>query len=276
MTSSGIFDRVARRIRRERASPRYRAHDFLRATMLDGIAERLTSVTRPLTEFLDLGCHDGAFDAGPGRRVLRIDAGFAFANAAHGVQADEDRLPIADASMDCIVSAGVLDQVDDLPGALTLTRRVLRPDGLFLAAFVGAGSLPSLRAALMIGDGERPVARLHPQIDVRAAGDLLVRAGFVLPVADVEPLTVRYASLARLLADLRGMAATNMLAARLPLGKAKLRRAEAAFAARADADGRTTERFSIIYLTGWAPGPHQPQPARRGSATVSLADTLGA
>lgn len=273
MSDSEIFDRALRRRRRDRAAPRYPAFTFLRDHMLDGIAERLDAVKRDFAEVLDMGSFGGDF-ALPGARIVRMDAGFGFAQQGGGVQAEEDRLPFADASFDLVVSAGVLDQVNDVPGALALARRVLRPDGLFLGAFLGAGTLSTLRACLMAAEAERPVARFHPQIDVRSAGDLLGRAGFALPVADVETLTVRYANFANLLRDLRGMAATNLLPGAPPLSRTTLARAAEAFAARADADGRTTERFEIVYLTGWAPDPSQPQPARRGSATASLAEAL--
>ena len=268
-----IFDRAARRLRRDRAGRVFAGHDFLRAAMLDGIGERLDAVKRDFADVLDLGCFDSAFSR-PGSRIARCDAGFAFARATGGVQADEDRLPFADGAFDCVVSAGVLDQVDDLPGALALARRALRPDGLLLAAFVGAGSFPQLRRAFAAAESERPAARLHPQIDVRSAGDLLVRAGFALPVADVESLVVGYPDLFRLLADLRGMAATNILADRAPLSRTALTHAAQAFADAADADGRTRERIEIVFLTGWAPDPSQPKPARRGSATASLAQAL--
>ena len=271
--STAIFDPTARRLRRDRAQPGYAEHDFLRAAMLDGIADRLATVTRSFEEVLDLGCFDGAFTL-PGASIARVDPGFAFAHATGGVQGGEDQLPFANASFDLVVSAGVLDQVDDLPGALALIRRVLRPDGLFLGAFVGAGSLPALRTAWRTADGERPAVRLHPQIEVRAAGDLLVRAGFALPVADVETLTVRYAALGRLIDDLRGMAASNLLVARTTATRSTLAAAVRAFAAAADADGRTAERFDLIFLTGWAPDPSQPKAARRGSGTASLATAL--
>ncbi|MEG3165379.1 methyltransferase domain-containing protein [Sphingomonas sp. PB2P19] len=274
MDTPNIFDRAARRHRRDRAVPDYAAHDFVRATMLDGIAERLDAVTRDLGDILDLGCFDGAFVPPPGARVARFDPGFAFAKAAGGVQGDEDRLPFADASFDCVISAGVLDQVNDLPGALALIRRVLRPDSLFLGAFIGAGSLPALRSALRVAESERPVARLHPQIDVRSAGDLLMRAGFTLPVADVETLNVGYRDIGRLFGDLRGMAASNILVGRHPLGRAALSALAESFAQAADERGRTRERFEIIFLTGWSPDDSQPKPARRGSAVASLADAL--
>ncbi len=269
-----IFDRALRRARRDRIAPGFADHGFLRDFMLDGIHDRLASVTRSFTDVLDLGCFDARF-ALPGARIARVDAGFGFAQASGGVQGDEDRLPFADARFDLVVSAGVLDTVNDLPGALTLIRRVLRPDGLFLGAFAGAGSLATLRACLREAEGGG-VARFHPQIDVRSAGDLLMRAGFALPVADGETLSVRYASVFRLLADLRGMGASNLLPGRVSLARATLARLADAFAARADADGRTTERFEIIFLTGWAPDPSQPQPAKRGSGTASLSEALRA
>jgi SAM-dependent methyltransferase len=274
VTTPDLFDRVLRRRRRDRAAPAFAAHDFLRAAMLDGIADRLESVSRAFHDVLELGSFGGGFAGPPGARIARLDAGFAFARASGGVQADEDRPPFADASFDLIVSAGVLDSVNDLPGALTLARRMLRPDGLFLGAFVGGDSLAKLRDLLLTAEGDRPAARTHPRIDVRSAGDLLVRAGFALPVADFETLEVRYASFGKLLSDLRGMGATSLLAERPSLSRATLARAAALFEERADPDGRLAERFDLIFLTGWAPAPSQPKPARRGSGTASLAAAL--
>jgi SAM-dependent methyltransferase len=270
VTPPEIFDRTLRRKRRDRAAARYPDFAFLREHMLEGIAERLTEVKRGFRDVLDLGSFDGRF-ALPGASVTRLDAGKAFAARSGGIQADEDRLPFAEASFDLIVSAGVLDQVNDVPGALIQIRRALRPDGLFLGAFAGAGSLATLRSAFLAAE---PAARFHPQIDVRAAGDLLSRAGFALPVADVETLTVRYAGIANLLRDLRGMAATNLLPGAAPLTRTTLARAAEGFAEQAGTEGRTAERFEIVYLTGWAPDASQPRPARRGSATASLADAL--
>lgn len=274
VTPPEIFDRTLRRLRRDRAAPDFATFDFLRNAMLDGIAERLSSVTREFADILDLGTHDGAFVPPPGARITRTDPGALFANAVGGIQADEDRPTFPDASFDLIVSAGTLDTVSDLPGALTLARRALRPDGLFLAAFTGGATLSTLRAAFREAEGDTPAARIHPQVDVRAAGDLLMRAGFALPVADVETLTVRYGDIFGLFRDLRGMGATNLLPGTPPLTRTTLARAANAFTERTDPDGRTKERFDIVFLTGWAPSPTQPQPARRGSATASLTEAL--
>ncbi|OHT19977.1 Malonyl-[acyl-carrier protein] O-methyltransferase [Sphingomonas haloaromaticamans] len=277
-----IFDRRIRRIRRDRAARTFADHAFLRDRMVEDMLDRLDSVKRSFTRALDLGTADGSLAAALRQRgieTIAADAGFAFAQAAGGVQCDEDRLPFAAGSFDLVVSAGALDSVNDLPGALTLIRRALRPDGLFLAAFFGAGSLPRLRAALMAADeavGGGTVARIHPQIDVRAAGDLLSRAGFTLPVADVDHARIRYADPLRLVGDLRGMAATNILRDRrhTALTRAHLPHLFEAFAAQADGDGRVTELVEIIHLTAWSPGPDQPRPARRGSGRASLADAL--
>lgn len=269
-----IFDRNRRRLRRDRAAPGFAGFDFIRAWMLEGIAERLDAVRREFHDVLDLGCFDGAFVPPPGARVTRIDAGARFAALAGGVQAEEDRPHSPEGAYDLIVSAGVLDSVNDLPGALALIRRSLRPDGLFMGAFLGGSTLATLRSVLLGAEAERPAARVHPQVDVRSAGDLLVRAGFALPVADVETLNVRYASLFNLIRDLRGMGATSLLPDPAPLGREAVARAAERFAARADSEGRTSERFDAIFVTGWAPDPSQPKPARRGSATTSLADAL--
>lgn len=274
------FDRRLRRLRRDRAARSGEA-DYFHRLIADELIERLDLVKRDFGNVLILGCAGRGVSEGLRKRGLDVtaaDPGYLYARAAGGTQCDEDRLPFADTSFDLVVAAGTLDTVNDLPGALILIRRSLRPDGLFLGAFAGAGSLPRLRAAMLAADesGGGAAPRIHPQIDVRTAGDLLARAGFALPVADGHGFDVRFGSLVSLLADLRAMAATNVLSARSrrPLGRRALAAAAADFAARADADGKTAERFEIVHMLGWAPGPGQPEPAARGSGTASLAAAL--
>ena len=262
-----LFDRKLARLRRERALRSGRDASFLHRRAAEELLERLDLVARPFATALDLGERDSYLADRLRARGLEV------------VSCDEDGLAGAGGPFDLAVSVGTLDMVNDLPGALVQIRRALKPDGLFLAACAGAGSLPRLRRAMRAGEeaqcaGAAP--RLHPQIDVRAAGDLLVRAGFALPVVDRELIVVRYPSLAALVGDLRAMGATNRLAGQSapPFGRVALAAAAADFAADAGPDGKTAERFEILHLSGWAPGPGQPQPARRGSADASLADAL--
>jgi len=209
-----LFDPKRRALARGRAHARFMDHDFLYRFMLDGLLERLGDVKRTFGKALVIGCPDtSARDAiaAQGIDVTCVDPAACNAALNNGIHANEDALPFAENSVDLVLSCGTLDTVNDLPGALIQIRRILRPDGLFLGACVGAGSLPRLRQALLAAEGDQPRPHLHPQIDVRTAGDLLARAGFAMPVADSEALTVRYSSILTLMHDLRGMAGANVM-----------------------------------------------------------------
>ena len=265
--STSIFDRRARVAHARRTAAAPGDHGFLQSALADNIAERLTAVQRDFTRALDIGGHMGA----------RLPGALRCGLASGDVFAEEDRLPFADASFDLVVSAGVLQGVGDLPGALVLARRVLVPDGLFVASLFGGATLAEVRADLLAAEVAvtgRAAARTHPAVDPREAGGLLQRAGFALPVADIDTLTVRYDHLFALLADVRGMGEGNALAAREPLRRDVLADAAARFAARAGPDGRIAVRVDVVTLTGWAPAPSQPQPLKPGSATTSLAQAL--
>lgn len=161
----------------------------------------------------------------------------------------DEEAPLLWRDLALLVSANRLESVNDLPGALVHARRALRPGGLMVASLLGAGSLPKLRAAMLAADGERPAPRLHPQVDIRAGGQLLQRAGFADPVVDTRTLLVRYRSLTRLVGDLRMLGLTNVLArSGPPLTRAGLARAEAAFSA-----DDSPENFEILTLSGRAP-----------------------
>ena len=205
---------------------------------------------------LDLGCHDGRLGrALPVEQVSFADAGELFALAAGGVCCDEDRLPFGSASFDLIASAGALQAVNDLPGALVQALRALAPGGLFVAAFPGGESLKEVRAVFLEAEAELTggaAARVSPMVDGASGGALLQRAGFARPVADVDTLTVRYASLAAALADLRAMGETSVLSVRAPLRRDVLADATARFAARAGPDGKTGVTVQVVWLTGWA------------------------
>lgn len=267
------FDAALRRHRHARAAAGFAAVDFLHAHMAEELRARAGLVARDFADVLDLG---GPRPVWPGAWRVALAPGPAEPQGRLLV-ADEDRLPIADASMDLVVSAGALTTVNDLPGALSGIRRVLRPDGLFMAAFIGGMSLVELRACLL--EAEAAItggagAHSAPMVEASAAAGLLGRAGFAMPVADVERVTLRYPGLFGLLDDLSAMGARSVLRARRPLRRDVLMAAAARFAAMADADGKTGVTIEILHVAGWAPGPNQPSPLAPGSATTSLATAL--
>jgi len=284
-----VFDPRLIRAHRARAAPRLADHDFLFREVAERLADRLLDIKRSFPLALDIGCHNGEFSRIVGSRggietLLQCDPAPEMARCARGlaVAAEADALPFREGAFDLVVSAFSLHWVNDLPGALTQIRRLLKPDGLFLAALAGGGTLGELRAALTeaeteICGGARP--RVAPFVDLRDAGTLLQRAGFALPVADADTITVRYENMFRLMADLRGMgetAAMTGMPRHFTRRHVVLRAAEIYRARHGGADGRIPATFQIVWLAGWAPDPSQQRPARRGSATVRLADVLGA
>jgi len=162
---------------------------------------------------------------------------------------DEER-PYSVSNFDFIASVGTLDTVNDLPGALIHIRNALAPGGRAIASFAGAGSLMTLRRIMFAADGERPAARFHPMVDVRAGAQLMQRAGWADPVADSRTLRVAYRSLDRLLSDLHEHALGSVLASHSPMSKSARERAYAAFAAEADEEGRVVENIEILTLSG--------------------------
>ena len=194
---------------------------------------------------------------------------------------DEERLPFAPASLDLAVSTLGLHWTNDVVGALIQVRRALKPDGLFIGAFLGGATLTELRQSLVAAESEilgGAGSRVSPFADTQDAASLLQRAGFALPVADLDRITVTYEHPLKLLADLRQMGETNVLADRHPRGltRALLARTSEIYAARfSDPDGRVRATFEIITLTGWAPHESQQVPLKPGSAKMRLAEALG-
>jgi SAM-dependent methyltransferase len=280
-----IFDRALLRRRRRRAAALGPA-TFLLDRVAGDLAERLATVLRRFALAVDLGTPGEAVRNALTRleSVGRIVAADVMLDAARGeiiVAADEEALPFGDATLDLVVSALALQFVNDLPGVLVQIRRALKPDGLFLAALLGGETLTELRQSFAeaesdIEGGVSP--RVAPFADLRDLGALLQRAGFALPVTDVDRVTVRYDAVFGLMHDLRRMGATNALLARrrTPLKRATLQRMAEIYAQRfADDDGRLRATFEIIWLSGWAPHPDQQQPLKPGSAKARLADALG-
>jgi SAM-dependent methyltransferase len=285
MASPQVFDRkllLARRARAQQLGPA----TFLVDRVAEDLADRLAAVLRQFAFAVDLGTPTGAL-----RRVLaasgKVGAVAAVDRAVRErgglrIIADEEALPLGNGSVDLVVSGLALQFVNDLPGTLIQVRRALKPDGLFIAALLGGETLSELREAMAQAEAEIEGGvspRIAPFVDVRELGALLQRAGFALPVTDVDRITARYDSVFSLMRDLRRMGGGNALIERrrVPLRRAVLLRMAEIYGARfADADGRIRATFDIVWLSGWAPHASQQQPLKPGSAQARLADALGA
>ena len=283
MTESPIiFDRLLQRRRRSRAAAS--PANFLLDHVAGELADRLSVVLRRFDLGIDLGTPGDAVRTALRRlgAVGMIVGADVIARDKPFVVADEEALPFRDASLDLVVSGLALHSANDLPGVLAQIGRALKPDGLFLAALLGGETLIELRqvfaqAESEIDGGASP--RVAPFADLRQLGALLQRAGFALPVTDVEHVTVRYSSAFDLMHELRRMGAANTLVARrrVPLRRTTVMQMADVYARSfADADGRIRATFDIMWLSGWAPHPNQQLPLKPGSAKARLADALGA
>jgi NADH dehydrogenase [ubiquinone] 1 alpha subcomplex assembly factor 5 len=283
---AALFDRRAWRLHRERAGEAGSV-DFLRAEIADRLIDRLGDVERQFPVLLEFGLGGlaGGLQNRPGcESLISLDPSARMLTQYPGarVVADLELPPLREGSVDLVLSNLVLHWVGDLPGAFSQLRRILKPDGLLLAAMFGGATLHELRTVLfeaeMIEEGGVS-PRVSPMAELQDAAALLLRAGFAMPVADAETITVTYPNAAALMRDLRGMGETNALTQRRrsPLRRATLGHAIALYEERFGLpDGRVPATFEILFLTGWAPAPGQPQPLRPGSATHRLAEALGA
>lgn len=261
--------------------------DFLMRRTAEDLADRLAAVERRFGKAAVLFCQTAAAaemlaESGKVADIVRVETDPAFLNGSAGLIAPLETVPFEPESLDLAVSLLSLQAMNDIPGMLIQIRRALRPDGLFLGAFAGAGTLFELRESLLAAETELyggASPRVIPFTDVRDAGALLQRAGLALPVADVETVTVRYASLFSLIADLRAMGETSALTerSRRPGSRKLFARAAEIYAERfSDPDGRVRASFSIVWMSGWAPDASQQKPLKPGSAKVSLKTILEA
>lgn len=248
------------------------------------LEERLAAVERKFDNAATLFCTTDAarqvLAASPKvGNVKRIETDASLLDG-EGIVASPETVPLDPETIDLAVSLHSLHEMNDVPGMLVQIRRALRPDGLFLGCMAGSGTLAELRESLLAAETEiygGVSPRIFPFADVRDAGALLQRAGFALPVADIETVTVRYDSMFALIRDLRAMGATNALIARnrKPASRRFFMRAAEIYAERfSDPDGRIRATFSTIWFSGWAPHASQQKPLAPGSATVSLAKVL--
>jgi SAM-dependent methyltransferase len=267
-----LFDRALLRARLARAHKQGPV-SFLLDRAIEELADRLRAVLRTFADGADVGT--------PGDRLRDVVAGQVGAFAHVDVpDRESEGLALAPQSLDLVVSALALQFVNDLPGVLAQIRRALRPDGLLLAAMLGGDTLGELRQAFAAAETEVEGGvspRVAPFADLRDIGALLQRAGFALPVTDVDRVVVRYDSAFALMQDLRRMGATNVLSERrrTPTRRATLLRMAQVYGERfADPDGRIRATFEVIWLSGWAPHESQQKPLKPGSAKMSLADAV--
>jgi SAM-dependent methyltransferase len=267
-----LFDRALLRVRQKRAE-RLGPATFLLDRVTEDMAERLHAVLREFKSGADIGTSsDRVREALAGRvdELARIDL----------PDSESEPLPLAPASIDLAVSALALQFVNDLPGVLAQIRRALKPDGLLLAAMLGGDTLTELRQSFAAAEAELEGGispRVAPFADLREVGALLQRAGFALPVTDVDRIVVRYGNAFALMQDLRRMGATNVLVERrrAPTRRATLSRMAQIYGDRfADPDARIRATFDVIWLSGWTPHASQQQPLQPGSAKASLAEAV--
>ena len=282
-----IFDRGAVRCHRDRAAAELFKFDFLIREVADRLADCLLDIKRDFPVALDLGCHGGQLArilAGRGSisQLVQCDLSVAMLSRAEGLRlvADEETLPFANQSFDLVLSALSLHWVNDLPGCLTQIRRTLKPDGLFLGAIMGGGTLYELRQALLTAEMETlggASPRVSPFVDARDASALMQRVGFALPVVDTERIVLSYEDPFAMMAELRGLGESNAVVERQ---SRFTRRALMASAARhyhtkhAGEDGRIPATFQIVTLSGWAPHDSQQRPLQRGSGRTPLSDVF--
>jgi SAM-dependent methyltransferase len=265
-----LFDRALLRVREHRALKQGPA-SFLLDRVAEDLAERLGAVRRTFADGADVGT--------PGEQIAQALAG-RVGRLRHVDVPDSESLALERQSLDLAVSALALQFVNDLPGVLAQIRRALKPDGLLLAAMVGGDTLTELRQAFAAAEAEIEGGvspRVVPFADLRDIGALLQRAGFALPVTDVDRMVVRYDSAFALMQDLRRMGATNVLVERrrTPTRRATLLRMAQLYAERfTDLDGRIRATFEVIWLSGWAPHESQQKPLQPGSAKTSLAEAV--
>lgn len=272
ITPPSLFDRALLRVRQDRAA-RLGPASFLLDRVAEDLAERQQAVLRDFTDGVDLGTPGDQVRTAIGGRVRQLHA------VALPVF-DAEPLALEPGSLDLAVSALALHFVNDLPGVLAQIRRALKPDGLFLAAMIGGETLTELRQSFAAAEAEIEGGvspRVSPFADLRDLGALLQRAGFALPVTDVDRVVVRYDNAFALMQDLRRMGATNIMneRRRTPSRRATFLKMAQIYAERfSDPDGRIRSTFDVVWLSGWAPHESQQKPLKPGSAKMSLADAV--
>jgi len=286
-----LFDRRLLRRRKDRASGEFIDYDFLHARVADDLLDRIESVSRDFDTCLVIGGGGAVGRALKDRPAAKRKIGamieaelspsMARLSQTRSVALDEEFLPVKEQSVDLVLSCLSLHWANDVVGALIQLNYALKPDGFFAGALFGGATLTELRQAMKQAEdeiGREPEQRVSPFADAIDMAGLLSRAGFAMPVSDVDRVTARYGNSFVLMRDLRKMGETSVLDQRPRTPGVKslfVKTAEAYSHAFADEDGKVPATFELVHFAGWAPHPDQPKPKRPGSAKVRLADALG-
>lgn len=301
-TPPPLFDETLRLARRNRAAlagpaarePLAALHDIA----AERLVERLEPINRAFPAVLIAAAATGAYAATlrvqiTPQRLVQLEqsppllrelaaAGDLAQSGALGALTAEELAALGPESFDLVLIGLDLHGRNDPIAALTQARLLLKPDGLLLAAMIGGDSLSELRACLAEAEVETTGGlspRISPMGEVRELGGLLQRAGFAMPVADSENLTLWHRSPLHLMREIRAIGESNALTERRKrfMRRDMLARCLSLYAERfSRADGKTRATLEIVTLTGWAPAPDQQKPLRPGSAAARLADALGA
>ena len=286
-----LIDTIAHRRYRDRAASGFGAVNFLKQAAADRLADRLDIVRRHFPLVLDIGSHHGemakaALASGKVDRVFCADPSSGMASHTAGDMpscvVDYDNINFCDGAFDAITSAFSMHWVNDLPGMLSRMRRWLKPDGLLLLSMAGGVSFGGLRSCLAEAESQTAGGlspRVLPMADIRDLGGLLGRAGFGLPVADSDTLTISWSDPFHMMRELRQMGESNALLGRAThmTRRDTMMKAATLYKDRFSAkDQRVTAEIELITLTAWAPSPDQQKPLKPGSADVNLADFLNA
>ena len=221
---------------------------------------------------LEVGCGTGHNAAllkkrWPRARVIALDSALPMLRQAKAqagwwkpfqrVAGDAAQLPLADASVDLLVSNLCLPFVNDLADTLAGFRRVLKPDGLLLCSTYGSETLGELDYAFAQAD---TLPHVHPFAPIASFGDALMRAGFRDPVIDRDLFTLTYPDLPALMAELRALGYANARGdrRRTLTGRARFADATRAYEALRQADGRLPSSWEVLYAHAWAPAAGTP------------------
>ncbi|WP_046155207.1 malonyl-ACP O-methyltransferase BioC [Chromobacterium vaccinii] len=274
MSEAFYTDKARVRASFEKAAASYDSAAVLQREVSDRMAERLDYIKHQPAVILDAGAGTGYGSAElrrryPQARVIELDLAHAMLQASRErgrsgdgllkklfkpsqpwqINADIEKLPLADASVDMIWSNLTIQWINEPDRMFAEMRRVLKPDGMLMFSTLGPDTLFELRDAFAGVDGATHVNQF---IDMHDIGDALMRAGFAEPVMDMEKIALTYDDARAVMRDLKAIGAHNATAGRGRglMGKQAWRKVEAAYE-RHRRDGKLPASYEVVYGHAW-------------------------